>query len=177
MKRLSARSFTPWLVGLLVVQRLGEVVLARRNEQWARQKGATEYGQRHYPLFFVLHPLFLLGILLEGRRSQGPGRPGWLLLSLLAQALRYWTIAALGKQWNTRILIVPGARRITGGPFRYLAHPNYLAVGLEMLSLPLTVGAKHTALWGSLLNAALLLGLRIPAENRALEAYEHGRKS
>lgn len=170
---MKAKTLTPYLVGALVAQRLSEVGLSRRNEQWARERGATEYGKGHYPLFFVLHPLFLLGLLLEGRRSHAPIRLGWLALSLAAQVLRYWTISTLGRQWNTRILIVPEARRVTSGPFRYLAHPNYLAVGLEMLSLPLTVNAPKTALWGSLLNAALLLGLRIPAEDKALQGYQH----
>lgn len=182
---------TSFLVAGLVLQRLLELRLARRNEAWARARGAVEHGREHYPLFLALHAGWLLGTLYEGRRRQAsmelggmaPGRTtqdrttqdrvrwGWLALLLAAQPLRYWVIGTLGEQWNTRILIVPGATRVTGGPFRYLSHPNYAVVALEMFSAPLSVGAWRTALLGSLLNAALLLGLRIPAEERALLAY------
>ena len=168
---LGVRHFTPYLVAALVVQRLMELRVARRNEAWARSQGAQEYGQEHYPLFFLLHAGWLLGTLLEGRRARGEVRWVWLALLLLAQPLRYWVIRTLGRQWNTRILIVPGSERIVGGPFRYLNHPNYAVVALEMLSTPLTVGAWRTALLGSLLNAALLRLIRIPAEERALDAY------
>jgi methyltransferase len=166
-----AASFTPWLVAALLLQRVLELRVARRNEAWARSQGGQEYGREHYPLFFVLHTGWLLGTLLEGRRARGPVRVGWLLLLLAAQPLRYWVIRTLGRQWNTRILIVPGAGRVTGGPFAHLDHPNYAVVALEMLSTPLTVGAWRTALIGSLLNAALLRFIRIPAEERALEMY------
>ncbi|WP_424950904.1 isoprenylcysteine carboxyl methyltransferase family protein [Deinococcus sp.] len=172
---VAARRFAPYLIAALVSQRLLELRVARRNEAWARSQGAHEYGRAHYPLFFVLHSGWLLGTLTEGRRRPGRVRWGWLALLLLAQPLRYWVIRTLGRQWNTRILIVPGAGRIAGGPFRYLSHPNYAVVALEMISAPLTVGAWRTALLGSLLNAALLRLIRIPAEERALAAYEKGR--
>jgi len=168
---LTAGRFTPYLVAGLVAQRLLELRVARRNEAWARAQGAQEYGREHYPLFFLLHSGWLLGTLVEGRRHRGGVCWGWLALLLLAQPLRYWVIRTLGRQWNTRILIVPGARRVEGGPFRYLTHPNYAVVALEMLSTPLMVGAWRTALLGSLLNAALLRLVRIPAEERALLAY------
>jgi methyltransferase len=167
----TARQFTPYLIASLVVQRLLELRVARRNESWARAQGAQEYGQEHYPLFFALHSGWLIGTLFEGRRTGGKIRWSWLLLLLLAQPLRYWVIRTLGKQWNTRILIVPGAGRVTAGPFQYLSHPNYAVVALEMLSMPLTVGAWRTAVLGSLLNAALLRFIRIPAEEKALQAY------
>jgi methyltransferase len=166
-----ARRFAPYLVAGLVLQRVLELRVARRNETWARAQGGREYGKKHYPLFFLLHSGWLLGTLLEGCRTPGPVRVGWLALLLLAQPLRYWVIRTLGPQWNTRILIVPGAKRVSGGPFRYLNHPNYAVVALEMLSTPLTVGAWRTALLASLLNAALLRFIRIPAEERALKAY------
>ncbi|MFC4455546.1 isoprenylcysteine carboxyl methyltransferase family protein [Deinococcus sonorensis] len=161
----------PWLVAALVGQRLLELRVAKRNERWALDHGATEYGREHYPLFFVLHAGWLLGTLLEGRRARGSVRLGWLLALLLAQPLRYWVIRTLGRQWNTRILIVPGAHRVQGGPFRLLNHPNYAVVALEMVSAPLAVGAWRTAVLGSLANALLLRLIRIPAEERALQAY------
>ncbi|AWN24569.1 hypothetical protein DKM44_08350 [Deinococcus irradiatisoli] len=156
----------------LTAQRLLEVRHARRNEAWARANGAVEYGAAHYPLFFVLHPAWLLGLLLEGRRSRGEVRWSWLVLALLLQPLRYWIIRTLGRQWNTRILIVPNAGRVTGGPFKYLKHPNYTVVAAELLSVPLSVGAPRTALLATVFNAALLLLIRLPAENRALAEYE-----
>ena len=168
---MNASRFAPWLVLGMSVQRLLELRLARRNHQWALAQGGREYGREHFPLFFLLHGGWLLGTLLEGRRSRGRVHPFWLALLLLAQPLRYWVIATLGRQWNTRILIVPGASRIVGGPFRFLKHPNYAVVALEMVSAPLSVGAWRTALLGSLLNAALLRLIRIPAEERALAAY------
>lgn len=169
---MKSAKFTPLLVTALVIQRLLEVRHARQNETWARQNGAVEYGRKHYPLFFILHPAWLLGILAEGRANKGQVRWGWLLLALLLQPMRYWIIRTLGKQWNTRILIVPNGKRVTTGPFKYVSHPNYMVVAAELLSVPLSVGASKTALWASLFNALLLLLIRIPAENRALNNYE-----
>ena len=172
VRSLTARRFTPYLIAGLMVQRLLELRVARSNEAWARSQGGQEYGQEHYSLFFLLHTGGLLGTLAEGRKDPRGVRWSWLLLLLLAQPLRYWVIRSLGRQWNTRILIVPGAKRITGGPFQYLNHPNYAVVALEMLSMPLTVGAWRSALLSSLLNAALLRFIRIPAEERALRTYQ-----
>jgi len=168
---MRARTLAPLIFGFLSVQRLLELRLARANERWARERGATEYGREHYPLFFLLHPGWMLGILLEGRRSEA--RVNWATLALfvLAQPLRYWVIRTLGRFWNTRILIVPGGERVTGGPFRYLRHPNYAVVALELAAAPLAVGAWRTALAASVLNAALILLVRLPAEERALQEY------
>ncbi|GGR02140.1 isoprenylcysteine carboxyl methyltransferase family protein [Deinococcus ruber] len=166
----ASRFALPLVLGLSV-QRLLELRVARQHEMWARENGATEYGREHYPLFMLLHGGWLLATLLEGRRSNGKVNWWWFGLLLLAQPLRYWVISTLGKQWNTRILIVPGASRIVSGPFQYLKHPNYAVVALEMASAPLSVGAWRSALIGSLLNAALLRLIRIPAEERALAEY------
>lgn len=168
---MKTRSLAPWLVLALSSQRLLELRVARANERWAREQGAVEYGQRHYWTFFLLHPGWLLCMLLEGRASRG--RVNWwaLALLLLLQPLRYWVIRTLGRYWNTRILVVPGGKRITGGPFQYLKHPNYAVVAVEMVAAPLTVGAWRTALAYSLLNAALLLFVRIPAEEAALQQH------
>ncbi|ADV68520.1 isoprenylcysteine carboxyl methyltransferase family protein [Deinococcus maricopensis] len=168
---MRARTLAPLLVAALILQRLAELRVARANEAWARANGAVEHGAEHYPLFFVLHPAWLLSLLLEGRRARGPVQVLPLLLLLLAQPLRYWVIRTLGRFWNTRILIIPGGHRVTSGPFRYLKHPNYTVVALEMASAPLAVGAWRTALAFSVLNAALLLLVRLPAEERALQAY------
>lgn len=169
---MQARRLTPFLVAGLVAQRLLEVRRARANERWARARGGVEYGQDHYFLFYLLHPAWLLSLLLEGRQSRGQVRWPALLVFLAMQPLRFWVMRTLGRQWNTKILIVPGAERVTDGPFRYLPHPNYAVVSAELAAAPLAVGAPRTALIFGLLNAALLLGVRIPAEERALRAYE-----
>lgn len=168
---MNARRLTPALVLGLILQRLFELRIARANERWARERGAAEYGQKHYWTFFVLHPAWLLALLLEGRAARG--RVNWaaLLLFVALQPLRLWVMRTLGRYWNTKILIVPGGQRVTAGPFRFLKHPNYAVVTLELAAAPLSVGAWRTALVFSLLNAALLLGVRLPAEERALAAY------
>lgn len=168
---MPARTLASLIFGFLTVQRLLELRVARANERWARAQGATEYGREHYPLFFVLHPTWMLFTLLEGRRPGARVNVAALVLFVLAQPLRYWVIRTLGRYWNTRILIVPGGERVTGGPFRYLRHPNYAVVALEMAAAPLSVGAWRTALAYTLLNAALILLIRLPAEERALRAY------
>jgi methyltransferase len=128
----------------------------------------------------VVHALFPIACAAEVLvlKRPFPGAPGLVALTVAlgAQALRWWAIATLGWRWNTRVIVVPGAAPVTGGPYRFLRHPNYLAVVLEMLAVPLTHGAWLTALVFSALNAALL-AVRIPAEERALgrpyaEAFE-----
>lgn len=171
-RTVAGSTLLPWLALAIITQRALELRHARANERWARERGAREYGRGHYPLFFLLHGAWLASLVLEGRRSARPAAWPWLLLWLALQPARYWVIRTLGRLWNTRILIVPGAARVRRGPFRVLKHPNYLVVALEILSAPLAVGAKSTAFVFSVLNAALLLGLRLPAEERALSEYE-----
>jgi methyltransferase len=161
------------LIGVVAVQRVSELRLARRNEAWARAQGAREYGAGHYPAFFLLHGAWLLLWPLEAWRG-GPTLAGgwwlWLLLFAAAEALRYWAIGTLGSRWNTRILVIPGLSPISRGPYRWLRHPNYVAVVIELAALPLVFGAWRTALVVGAANLALLLGVRIPAEMRALAA-------
>lgn len=154
----------------MALQRLFELVLARANERKARALGAVERGQGHYPFVVALHILWLVSTLVEGL-LRGPDFPAyWLVplaLFLLVQPLRYWAILSLGENWNTRILVVPGANLVRRGPYRYLSHPNYVVVVVEILAFPLTFGAWITALVFTVLNAAVL-SLRIREENRAL---------
>jgi methyltransferase len=157
-------------VGLVSIQRLLELALSRRNERLLRARGAVERGRGHYPLMVVLHVLWLLSTLVEGV-LRGPSLPAWwpvpLALFLLVQPLRYWAILSLGDHWNTRVLVVPGAKLVARGPYRYLRHPNYVVVAVEIATLPLIFGAWATALVFSALNATLLF-VRIREENRAL---------
>lgn len=157
-------------VTLVAVQRLFELVLARGNERRARARGAVERGRDHYPFIVALHALWLVSTLVEGL-LRGPDLPGFwpipLALFLLVQPLRYWAVFSLGERWNTRILVVPGAKPVRRGPYKYLNHPNYVAVVVEILTFPLIFGAWVTALVFTLLNAAIL-SVRIREENRAL---------
>jgi methyltransferase len=161
------------LVALVAVERLGELVVARRNEKWSAERGAVEAGAAHYPFMVVLHTGLLAGCLLEVWLADRPFVPalGWPMLAVvvLAQALRWWCIRTLGHQWNTRIVVVPGLQRVTSGPYRRLPHPNYVAVVAEGIALPLVHSAWITALIFTLLNAELMR-VRIRAENAALQS-------
>ncbi|MFD6891902.1 isoprenylcysteine carboxyl methyltransferase family protein [Streptomyces sp. NPDC059957] len=165
---------TPYtlLISLVIAERFAELSVARRNAAWSRSRGGLEYGAGHYPAMVALHTALLLGCLVEPWAADRPFLPllGWpaLVLVLAAQGLRWWCIGALGPRWNTRVLIVPGLPLITRGPYRYLRHPNYLAVAVEGAALPLVHTAWVTALGFTLLNAALLT-VRIRCEDGALE--------
>jgi methyltransferase len=158
-------------LGLLTLERLVELFLSRRNAQLALAAGAIEAGRGHYPAMVVFHSCFLLccaaEVVLVPRTF--PGALGWVALgvALLAQGLRYWAVVSLGPRWNTRVLVWPGIAPVTSGPYRFLRHPNYLAVVLEMAAVPLIYGAWVTALVFSLGNLALL-GVRIRSEEKAL---------
>jgi methyltransferase len=165
---------------LLGLERAAELLLSRRNARRAFAAGGVETGRRAFAVMVVVHALFPIacaGEVLFLKRPF-PGLPGLaaLTVALGAQALRWWAIGTLGWRWNTRIIVVPGAAPVTGGPYRFVRHPNYLAVVLEIASIPLIHGAWLTALVFSALNLALL-AVRIPAEERALgrlyaEAFE-----
>jgi methyltransferase len=153
--------------GLVALQRLLELGLSRRNERLLRARGAVERGYGHYPLIVAMHSLWLLSTLVEGILRGPTLWPIPLAIFLLVQPLRYWAILSLGVHWNTRILVVPGAPAVRRGPYRYLRHPNYVVVVVEILTFPLIFGAWITALVFSVLNA-VLLSVRIREENRAL---------
>ncbi len=168
------------VVLLVVVQRLAELRLSRRNEERLRRRGAVEAGAGHYPLMVALHTAFLLAAPLEVWLLDRPLVP-WLagtmaLLLVAATALRYWTIRTLGERWTTRIVCLPGGAVETDGPFRYLRHPNYLAVTIEMLALPLLHTAWLTAAVFGLANGALL-AVRIRVEEAALAAHTSYREA
>ena len=158
----------------VIVQRLLELRVAKRNEAWARSQGAIEHAPEHYPWMVAMHTAWILAMFFESlaRGSQlGAFWFVWLSVFVLAQFGRYWAITSLGPYWNTRILIVPGATLVRRGPYKFIPHPNYVVVALELLTGPLIFGAWITAIVWTVLNAVMLLGVRIPAEERALEAY------
>lgn len=159
------------LVLAVGVERIAELRVARRNAAWSHLQGGREYGRGHYPLMVALHTALLAGCLLEVVLADREFVPvlGWpmLLVVVAAQALRWWCIATLGPQWNTRILVVPGMPLVETGPYRWLRHPNYVAVVAEGIALPLVHSAWITALLFTTANAALLT-VRIRTEDRAL---------
>ncbi|WP_246299256.1 isoprenylcysteine carboxyl methyltransferase family protein [Microcella indica] len=164
------------LVLLTGIERLVELVISKRHAALAFSRGGVEHGLGHFPAMVVLHTGLLLACIAEVVLLDRPflGAVGWpmLVIALLCQAGRYWVIWALGEQWNTRVIVVPGATRVTRGPYRWpwLRHPNYWIVAIEGIALPLVHSAWITALVFTVLNAILLLGFRIPTENRALAA-------
>lgn len=163
------------LVALVGVERLAELVVTKRNAAWSFARGGLETGRGHYPFMVVLHAGLLAGCLAEVYLADRPFVPAlgipMLVLVLASQALRWWCIATLGRQWNARVIVVPGARRVTGGPYRYFAHPNYVAVVVEGLALPLVHGAWVTAAVFTALNVPLL-AVRLRAEEAALAALD-----
>lgn len=160
------------------VERIVELVISKRNAAWAFARGGVEHGRRHFPAMVALHTGLLLACLAEVWFLDRPFTPalGWpmLAIALLCQAGRYWVIASLGRQWNTRVIVVPGLGRVRRGPYRFswLRHPNYVIVAVEGIALPLVQSAWITAIAFTLLNAILLLRFRIPTESRALAALE-----
>jgi methyltransferase len=162
------------LVLLTGVERIVELVISKRNASIAFSKGGVEYGFRHFPFMVVLHTGLLVACVAEVFLLDRPFIPwlGWpmLAVTLLAQVGRYWCIASLGEQWNTRVIVVPGAGRVAArGPYRWLRHPNYVIVAIEGIALPLVYDAWITAVAFTVLNAILLLRFRIPIENGALK--------
>jgi methyltransferase len=155
------------LLGAMTAERLFELWLSRRNAR--RHPNATESGARHTRMMTLFHAGMLAACVIEGsRRRHRRSRiaAGALVAS---QALRYWSVVTLGDRWNIRVLTTPGAQPVRGGPYRFIRHPNYLAVIIEMTALPLACGAPWTALFATLGNAVLLAG-RIRIEERALGA-------
>jgi methyltransferase len=157
-------------------ERIFELVVSKRNARRAFDLGAIEQGLGHFPFMIILHIGMLVGAVVEVVVFDRPflGLIGWIILALAlsCQAARYWVIWALGSQWNTRVIVIPGAKRVRRGPYAlsWLKHPNYWIVAVEGIVLPLVHSAWITALMFTVLNAILLLGFRIPTENRALRA-------
>jgi methyltransferase len=155
----------------ICLERLAELVVSSRHAAAMRARGGVEYGAGHYPFMVALHVAMLAGCFLEPVVADRPFIPalGWsmVVVVLAAMALRWWCIATLGVQWNTRVIVAPGLPLVTGGPYRWLRHPNYVAVVAEGAALPLVHSAWVTALVFTVLNA-VLLRIRIRVEDAAL---------
>ena len=159
------------LIIAVALERIAELVVSQRNLAFSRKRGGVEYGAGHYPVMVVLHTALLVACLLEAAHREFLPALGWPMFGIVlaAQGLRWWCISTLGHQWNTRVVVVPGAGRVTGGPYRYVPHPNYVAVVAEGIALPLVHSAWITVVVFTALNA-ILLRTRITCENRALES-------
>ncbi len=159
------------VVGLVALERVAELVVSTRNAAWSLHRGGVETGQGHYPVMVLLHSGFLVAMVAEAlvRRPEVPGGLAltMIVLVLASQALRWWCIATLGPRWNTRVIVVPGLSAVRSGPYRWLSHPNYVAVVVEGLALPLVHASWITAVGFTLANA-VLLSVRLRAENTAL---------
>ncbi|MEO5850872.1 MAG: isoprenylcysteine carboxyl methyltransferase family protein [Nocardioides sp.] len=165
------------VVALVALERLAELVVSRRNAAWSLERGGRETGDGHYPVMVVLHSGLLVGMLVEAW-VRGPDVPPGLAWSMLAlavasQGLRWWCITTLGRRWNTRVIVVPGLAPVTGGPYRFLRHPNYVAVVVEGVALPLVHAGWITAVVFTVLNAVLLT-VRIRVEDQALRTLPAG---
>lgn len=174
---VSSVAFYLAFLALLYGERGLEVLVSRRNARVALANGGVETGRGHYRVMVAVHALFPFACAGEviALHRPFPGTLGFasLAVALAAQGLRWWAAATLGARWNTRIIVVPGARPVTDGPYRYLRHPNYLAVMLEAASVPLIHGAWLSAIVFVAANVALL-SVRIPVEERAMgEEYAH----
>jgi methyltransferase len=156
------------ILGLVTLQRLGELVLSRRNTERLLAHGAREVAPGHYPLIVALHAAWLVGLWYVAVWHGEVGvSGGWLAVFVVLQGLRLWVIATLGPRWTTRIIVLPGAPLVREGPYRFVSHPNYCIVAAEILVLPLCFGLVWYGIVFSGLNA-LVLWIRIRAEEAAL---------
>jgi methyltransferase len=160
-------SFASLILALVTLQRLGELVLARRNTARLRARGAIEVGAGHYPLLVSVHTAWLMALWMWGRDQDV--NLAALSVFVALQGLRLWILATLGSRWTTRIIVLPGEPLLVSGPYRYLSHPNYAVVAGEIALLPIALHLPVLALVFTALNAAVLW-IRIRAEARALSA-------
>jgi len=163
-----------WYVVLVLLvggERVAELVVSLRNAKWSFAHGGVESGRGHYPFMVVLHTGLLAGCLVEAAHRPFIPALGWTMLAvvLLSQGLRWWCITVLGHQWNTRVIVVPGLHLVARGPYRWIRHPNYVAVVAEGIALPLVHTAWITSLVFTVLNIPLL-AIRIRCEDAALTA-------
>jgi methyltransferase len=156
------------IVALVALERLAELVYAKRNTTALLRQGAYEIGRNHYPLIVLLHLAWMIAVYAFAEKTAPPVW-SWIGIFLLLQAARYWVLATLGRYWTTRIIAVPNAPLVARGPYRFIRHPNYAVVIAEIAVLPLAFGEYIVAIVFSALNAALLFW-RIRVENGALKA-------
>ncbi|GGA61660.1 isoprenylcysteine carboxyl methyltransferase family protein [Ornithinibacillus halotolerans] len=165
-----------WLLILFIIgQRLVELVIAKNNEKWMKARGGVEKGATHYKWFIYLHTLFFISILLETMMKLGQQEVVfhyfYFCVFFLAQLARFWCIYSLGRFWNTKIIVLPRVALIKKGPYKYVKHPNYIIVAVELFVIPMLFGAYVTAVIFPILHI-MLLRIRIPAEEKALATVQ-----
>ncbi|TMW71287.1 hypothetical protein FGB90_14105 [Alteribacter natronophilus] len=168
------------LVGVIIAQRGVELAVARQNERWMKDRGAREFGGDHYRWIVLLHAGFFAFLMMEVivfGREPAPWWPMPMAVFILAQAGRIWALTSLGRFWNTKIIVLPEAELVRRGPYRWISHPNYVIVALEIIAIPLMFQAWLTCALFTTLNAWLLLKVRIPEEERALEWAQNNEES
>jgi methyltransferase len=160
-------SAAEYILGLVTLQRAGELVLSHYNTRRLLARGAVEVAPGHYPLMVAVHAAWLIALWVLGHDQ--PINIIALLFYLALQGLRFWVMRTLGPRWTTRIIVLPEAPLVAAGPYRFLSHPNYAVVIGEIAVLPLVLGLPAIAVIFTILNAGVLM-IRIRAENRALAA-------
>jgi len=156
-------------ISFIILLRIGELILSRRNEIWLLQHGAIEYGQKHYPYIVALHVLFIVSLLVEYlTTSTAHFSLFFLVLYLVLLAFKAGVITSLDKFWNTKIYHIPGLPLIKKGVYNYIKHPNYLIVIAEIAVIPLVFNLYYTAIAFTVLNA-IMLSVRIKEENKILK--------
>ncbi len=162
------------IIAILGIQRLIELLIARRNERIVKSNGAREYDQKGYKLIVLMHIAFFISLISEYVSFGKTLNHYWIplvILFLLAQALRYWAITSLGYYWNTKILVTPNTSPISRGPYKYIRHPNYLAVIVEIAVIPLIFSCYLTSIIFTILNL-IVLRRRIQIEEQALSTLD-----
>ena len=153
-------------ISFLIIQRLSELYIARRNEKWLLQNGAIQYGQSHYPFMVAMHTFFIISLIVEYNLRGGTVISlGFLIAFLLVLAFKFWALSSLGKYWNTKIYRIPGVYPVKKGPYKFLRHPNYMEVVCEIAIIPLVFNLYYTAIIFTVLNA-IMLSVRIRVENK-----------
>ena len=156
-------------ISFIILLRIGELILSRRNEIWLLQNGAIEYGQRHYPYIVALHVLFIISLIIEYSTKQTASFSSiFLVIYLFFLAFKAWVIMSLGKFWNTKIYHIPDFPLIENGVYKYIKHPNYMIVIAEIAIIPLVFHLYYTAIAFTVLNA-IMLSVRIREENKVLK--------
>ena len=156
-------------VSFVILLRIGELLLSKRNEKWLLRNDAVEYGNEHYPFIVALHVVFILSLILEYSTRQPTSYSlFFLIVYFLLLAFKSWVMLSLGKFWNTKIYRIADVPLITKGPYKYFKHPNYLVVIGEIAVIPLAFHLYYTTLTFTVLNT-IMLTVRIKEENKALQ--------
>lgn len=160
-------------ISFFTIQRITELIVAKRNEKWLRTQGAMEYGQKHYPYIVALHTFFIAAMIVEYfLRPDSKLDPSFLSLYILLVLVKIWVIASLGKYWNTKILKIPNSASIRKGLYKYFRHPNYFIVACEFIIVPFVFHLFYTAFIFTILNG-IILSMRIREEDRVWNFEKH----